>query len=211
MPIKHACFISYCHGQGSVMRPFVEQLATALGDYLEPYLDQKVYVDSDRLKPGYRFNEALAEAICESLCMIVIYVPKYERHPYCGREFAAMELLESGRFQRMGQAVDRKRGMIIPIILRGASAVPERITAERHYADFSKYSTATTNFLTNPEYVSMIQKIVEVIYELYQAVEAAGVDICSDCREFQLPGEAPTWRPKGTLPTAPLPGCEATQ
>jgi hypothetical protein len=66
MPIKYSCFISYAHGQEELMRTFVDELKDALKSSLEPYLDEEVYIDEERLRPGFRFNEALARAICEA-------------------------------------------------------------------------------------------------------------------------------------------------
>jgi len=74
---KYGCFISYCHGQYDLTRRFVEQLVSALQSSLEPYFDSGncVFIDKDRLQPGYKFNEALGEAVCKSICMIVVCCP----------------------------------------------------------------------------------------------------------------------------------------
>src|SRR4051812_35751103 len=119
MPFKYACFISYCHGQGELMRRFIDELTRALKNCIDPYLDEEVYIDQERLQPGFSYNEALAMAICQSLCMIVVYVPKYERHPYCLREFRAMEILEERRFRLLSEQSRRHRRMIIPVLFRG--------------------------------------------------------------------------------------------
>src|SRR3954447_18759174 len=103
MAFKYSCFISYCHGQEELMKGFMDQLKRALKAELEPLLDEEVYIDDERLKPGSLYNEALASAICESICMIVVYSPRYERHEYCRREFAAMESLEQPRKQMLGR------------------------------------------------------------------------------------------------------------
>src|SRR5215510_8791933 len=91
MPFKYSCFISYCHGKEDLVRTFIEELKKALKRHLDAYLDEGVYIDEERLRGGDLYNEKLAEAICQSVCMIVVYMPKYERHPYCLREYAAME------------------------------------------------------------------------------------------------------------------------
>src|SRR6185436_9660597 len=99
---------------------------TALGAELEALMDEQIYVDEDRLKPGYKFNEKLASAICQSVCMIVVYSPRYAQHDYCVREFEGMELLEQRRHQLLGTAADQGKGFIIPIVLRGGDP-PARI------------------------------------------------------------------------------------
>src|SRR6185503_15991751 len=105
MPFKYACFISYPHGQHIVMKPFIEQLTEMLKGFLEIYMEEEVYKDDERLKPGYKFNESLAEAICQSVCMIVVYSPIYENRTYCLREYATMEKIEEDRFKLIGQAL----------------------------------------------------------------------------------------------------------
>ena len=63
MPFKYACFINYCHSQGDLIKPVVEQLAKAFNDYLEPFFNFEeghyVYYDQERLKPGYLFYEPI--------------------------------------------------------------------------------------------------------------------------------------------------------
>src|SRR5215208_4194003 len=116
MKFKYSCFISYCHGRKDLTKTFIDQLKETLESYLEPWLDEEVYIDEDRLLPGYRYNEALAKAICQSICMIVVYTPKYERHSYCRREFAAMERIERSRKELLDNRADAEVGMIIPVI-----------------------------------------------------------------------------------------------
>jgi len=132
MPFKYACFISYCHGKEVLVKTFIEELKKALKSHIDPYLDEDVCVDEGRLRGGDFYNERIAEAICQSICMIVVYTPKYERHSYCIREYAAMELLEERRL-RLVEPVGPKRGLIIPIIFRGEEDLPLKIKDQRHY------------------------------------------------------------------------------
>lgn len=185
MPLQYSCFISYCHGEGELMRRFIEDLTTALKSYLEPFFDEKIYIDEERLEPGYFYNETLATALCQSVCMIVVYVPKYERHSYCLREFEAMERIELRRKQvtKLG----RDKGMIIPIILRGSP--PEKIRSRRQMIDFSKYTTVSPKISRNKAYVEKIDKAAKSIYALFQELKSGGQDVCSNCDEFALPTE----------------------
>lgn len=198
MALKYACFISYCHGQYDLVKGFMDQLKAALKSELEPLLDEEVYIDEERLKPGFKYNEALAKAICQSICMIVVYSPKYTRHEYCVREFEGMEKLEQQRLQLLGAGADDERGFIIPIVLRGSDEVPERITRKRHYANFSRFSLASPDIVRNPEYVEEIRKIADVIYEWYKAFNGASADPCTLCTGFKLPhaSEVVAWRPQ---------------
>jgi hypothetical protein len=206
MPIKYSCFVSYCHGQHEVINGFVTQLKQALKSYLELYLDEEVYIDEERLKPGYQFNEELSKAICQSVCMIVVYSPTYEKHSYCLREFAAMEYLENARWSLLGSS--DKPGLIIPIILRGKDDLPPRIKSCTHYSDFSQFTLATTRLSKNPKYVKEIEKIVDVIYEHYKTFSNPNVDVCSVCESFEIPPEEDVlpWREQQKFSVSPFPG-----
>jgi hypothetical protein len=127
--------------------------------------------------------------------MIVVYSPRYERHLYCRREFAGMENLEQTRRQILGQ-VAPPRGFIIPVIFRGEADLPTRLTQDRHYADFSQFTLATTDISRHPQYAIAIREIAQVIYEHYTAFETAGADACAPCAAFVLPdaNAAPPWR-----------------
>ena len=204
MPFKYACFISYPGTQGQMMKAFIDELKQALRDCIDPYLDEQVYIDKEQLAGGDHFNEALAEAICQSLCMVVVYVPKYERHEYCRREYRAMELLEQQRAAICGRERLGNRGMIIPIILRGDGDLPDRIKKHVHYCNFTKYTTASQNIRNNVDCVAQLEAVAQNVYELYQAFE--GLEVCNDCNTFALPSpaDAPPWRP--APPISPLPG-----
>jgi hypothetical protein len=187
MAFRHSCFISYCHGEGELIRPFIEQLRTALDSCLEPYLDEKVFLDADRMRPGYRFNESLGRALCESVAMIMVYVPKYEKHHYCMREFSAMERIERNRMALVGPQA-RGMGLIIPVVLRGQTEyLPAWIREHRHFCDFSRFTTASRNIRSNVEHARKVDNIAFYVFELYQLFQSAQIDPCRDCESFQLP------------------------
>ena len=196
MPLKYSCFISYCHGQGNLMKSFIDQLKKALEDYLEPWLDEKVFIDEDRLQPGYHYNDVFANAICQSICMIVVYSPKYERHSYCLREYQAMESIEKKRLELLGDKSFPGQGMIIPIIFRGEKEdIPLKFENCIHYSDFSKFTLASVDINTNPEFIIQIEKIAKYIYKCYKNLNEQ-TDICSECNSFKLPTdeEIQPWR-----------------
>lgn len=195
MRFQHACFISYCHGQNELVSSFVAQFVKALQDELDAVMDEKVYIDVERLRPGYAYNDELRFAICRSACMVVIYSPKYELHPYCGREYEAMERLEAKRLALLG-ASGPERSLIIPVVLRGANSLPPRIAGRRQYVDFSRFSLATPELARNPEYIDKIRQIAEVVQAHCEAFDGAGGDPCAACGEFQLPSaaEVAPWR-----------------
>ena len=193
---KYACFISYSHGEQELVKGFIDQFKAALKAYLEPWMEEEVYVDVDRLKAGFKYNKALAQAICQSVCMVVVYSPVYERRAYCGREYEAMERLETMRLARLaGPGV--AKGLIIPVVLRGFAQLPERIQCSRQALDFSKFTLATKEMSRNPDFVAHIEEIATQIHTHFNAFSAAGNDLCEGCQAFILPaeGEVKPWRP----------------
>jgi hypothetical protein len=187
MPFKYSCFISYCHGQHELMQQFIKELTDALKNYIEPYLGEPVFIDEERLKPGYLFNPALAEALCQSVCMIVVYSPTYEDRPYCLREYAAMEELQERRFRMMGRTIG-ERGMIIPIVFRGEEFIPPKLKGHIHYADFSRFTLAETGIKNSPPYINKIEDIARHIRRLYDDLNGLAADPCEDCGSFVIPG-----------------------
>lgn len=208
MAFKYVCFISYPHSKSTMMKEFVDELKQALIDELDPIFDEEVYIDKERLAGGDHFNEALAQALCQSFCMVVVYVPKYEKHSYCLQEYRAMELLEGKRMELAGKSRPTKYGMIVPIVLRGVEDVPEDIKKSIHYLDFSKYTTASANIRKNEEYVAQIGMLAKNIRELYRLFEK--LDPCKECDEFALPdaNSIKPLRAAGNSPTNPFPGRE---
>jgi hypothetical protein len=215
MAFKYPCFISYCHPNGNLMGRFISEFTTALKDCLDAYFDEEVFLDKERLRPGYLYNEALAEAICQSVCMVVVYVPRYERHSYCLREYAAMESLESKRISLLRDrpgVVGAKFGLIIPIIFRGEDDIPPLIGNQRHYCSFSRFTTANPDVGLN--YSKEIEEIAKYIHDLrkmFSGLEEEGEDPYSGCESFRLPTEKEVrpWRSGEKLGiVAPFPGRE---
>jgi hypothetical protein len=185
MCIKWACFISYPHAQGDLVKNFTKQLRTALENEIGTCFPKGVgvYMDELRLEPGFDWHQALTMAICESVCMIVVFVPVYEEKIYCLREFAAMEHIEEKRKKKLGGKYDATRRMILPIILRGdPDDLPLKIS-DIHYSDFSQFTLATLNITTNVEYTETIRKITAGIFRLYRDIRY----LKHDCSSFRAP------------------------
>jgi hypothetical protein len=192
MAIRYGCFFSYAHGRHDLMNRFKTTLADALRCYLEPYFDNEdeLFVDSDQLGGGDDLDRKIARAMCESVCMILIYTPKYEAHAYTRREYAAMQLLEKER----SNWYDMPSHLIIPVIMtQHPHRLPRQITDSSLYVDFSRFTMATADLKSNPDFLPDIDKIVKRIathYQYQKTYTPAG----HDCNQFRLPEVPPEWR-----------------
>lgn len=193
MSIRYGCFLSYAHGQHAYMSRFKDDLVDALKCYLEPHFDNEteLFVDSEQLGGGDELDRRIALALCQSVCMIVIYTPKYEAHAYTRREFAAMQQIEA---ERRGWYELPSR-LVIPVIMtRHPFSLPPQITEPGLYVDFSRYTLATGELKTNPDFLPDIRRIVDRITMHYHCLRGA-IPPGHDCKQFVLPADAPEWRP----------------
>jgi len=212
MPIRYSCFISYRHGQRKLAERIINDLTEALASELEVWVnnDEEVYVDRDRLKGGDFYNESLAEALCESVCMIMIFTPNYfsPEHTFCAREYKAMEKLEEQRFQAMGGRAENKRGLIIPIVFRGEECLPKEIKERRQYYNFDEFLLSDTEIFRHPQYAPKIREIAEIIGNHYRRLRPVLQDPKHDCKKFTLPSEdeIKQWLESAQGATSPFPG-----
>lgn len=192
MAIRYGCFFSYAHGRHALMKQFKASLADALRCYLEPYFDHEdeLFIDSEQLGGGDDLDRKIARALCESVCMILIYTPKYEAHGYTRREHAAMQLLEAER----SKWYPLPSHLIIPVIMtRHPASLPQQIQDSHFYVDFSHYTMATTDLKSNPEFLPDIDKMVKRI-AVHYAYQKKHTPSDHDCNHFVLPAVPPAWR-----------------
>ncbi|HAT30514.1 MAG TPA: TIR domain containing protein [Janthinobacterium sp.] len=192
MKIRYGCFFSYAHGHYAYMSKFKNDLVEALQCYLEPHFDTEdvLFVDSEQLGGGDDLDGRIARALCESVCMIVLYTPKYEAHAYTRREFAAMQLIENER----KAWYTLPSHLIIPVIMtRHPAGLPLQISAPGMYVDFSGYTLASCDLKANPDYLPDIAKIVQRIAKHYHLLKNS-TPHSHDCGCFVMPDIPPEWR-----------------
>lgn len=186
MPFEHACFISYCHDDGIVMRGLMKQVEDGLNSALGLFIKgKKVYTD-EKLQPGDDFEKKLAKAICQSVCLIPIYTPSYEESDFCLREFALMEEIEEKRMRVLNKKITHDERMIIPIIIRGKNDLPSKIS-NIHYCDCTSMSLSDfiCDISKNEAFLNKLGDIAEAIHRRYKDLE--GIDACEICKSVELP------------------------
>ena len=153
-------------------------------------MNEQVFLDTARLQGAQFYNEALASAICQSVCMVVFYTPTYFElnSTYCAREFKAMEEIEARRRQALGIAAGAN-GLIIPIIFRGWDIVPDEIKLTRQCYNFEQYNfTSRRRLSQQTEPRAVIRQIARYIFDRHRELVAAGV-IPDGCQNYVLPAE----------------------
>ena len=200
MAIRYGCFFSYAHGRHELMQHFKATLADALRCYLEPYFDDEgeLFVDTEQLGGGDDLDRKIARAMSESVCMIMIYTPKYEAHAYTRREYAAMRLIEAERSKWYALPSH----LIIPVIMtHHPESLPSQITESTFYVDFSRFTMATADLKSNPDFLPDIDRMVRRIVTHYQ-YQKKYMPPGHDCNQFMLPDVPPAWRelPNPTFP-----------
>lgn len=209
MPLRNACFISFRHGQHELTQRFVSEFHDGLCSELETYLGGGVtaFLDQDRLQGGDLFNEAIAQHLWESSCLVMVYTPSYFdlTHTYCAREYKAMEGLEQTRLPLLGDGIDRTHGLIIPVIFRGGRHLPSEIRDSRHCYDFSEFLLTDQPLSKHAKYAGALRQMAEYIAERYRALSAAVRD---DCGNFRLPPATNIrdWLEEVVYTPMPLPG-----
>jgi len=199
MAIRYGCFFSYAHGRHELMQRFKTTLADALRCYLEPYFDNEdeLFVDVEQLGGGDDLDRKIARAMCESVCMVLIYTPKYEAHAYTRREYAAMRQLEAER----SKWYSLPSRLIIPVIMtQHPDGLPPQIT-DSFYVDFSRYTMATADLKSNPDFLPDIDRMVKRIVTHYHYQKKC-MPPGYDCNQFVLPDVPHPWResPDPTFP-----------
>jgi hypothetical protein len=197
MPLKYSCFISFRHGDRtlptdtSLLEAIAIQLKEALSSEIQAYTTKDVYVDWERLKGGDFYNQAIATALCESACMVMVYMPTYfdEHKTFCAREYKAMEGLETERLKLLGLSVS-EHGLIIPIVFRGMKFLPSEIKTQRAYHDFQSFQLGERRMSRNKKFIPKIREISEYIYDRCRDLESLSADPCQECNNFSLPDEA---------------------
>jgi hypothetical protein len=101
-----------------------------------------------------------------------------------------MQLIEAER----RNSDTRPSHLNIPVIMtRHPLSLPPQITSGM-YVDFSRYTLATGDLKTNPDFLPDIDKIVQRIVAHYHYLKYC-IPAGHDCASFELPPIPPPWRP----------------
>lgn len=207
MPFQYSCFISYRHTTQYKGKSFTQRIVEDLKAELELRVAHEVFRDTERLRGAEFYQEALATALCRSVCMVVLFWPTYfsEQHTFCAREFKAMEQLEQERLRALEDQAERQNGLIVVIALRDFRLIPAEIRQNRLCKDFESY-TLKPNMRRDPGFQQDVLEISRYIADRVRLFERLRYQ-SRDCAEFRLPAEQDVlpWIREVAAPFAPLP------
>ena len=187
----HACFISYRHpaSKGNREEKLIAHVVKAITDHVELYTHEHVvYFDEKRLVPGYQYDERLADAICRSACMVIVYWPAYLESDYCRKEIEAMLEIEEQRRRHLGDELHGCR-LFIPVILRGnLKELPEKVRYKWKYLFYTAQATKPNFNIGDDESTSNdLFRVAEYIKDLCDKMKGAGDALFGKCQDYLFP------------------------
>ena len=183
MSLKYACFLSYRRIKSRAYKKIVEEVYEQLKDELSFILEleKPVYCPDSLWLQGEDSVEEpcdVAKALCESACMVLLYVPEYFKTKYCGQEYITMEKLEEERVKLFKSPFEQKQRLIIPLILRGSNNLPDEIRINRECFYMDHVSTSVVDRNTTI-------RLAEYISERYEAFQREFLEKQNfDCDNF---------------------------
>jgi hypothetical protein len=188
MAFKCACFISYPHNAGKSVDKFVARLKEELQDRFAQFVTDPIVTDHD-FPTGANFNKAIAQKICESACLLVVYMPVYQRKPFCIQEYTAMERLEAERYRALQQDLSGQFGMILPLVYTGEeNKIPNWISEHINYKNISQFTLADpVAVFDQQDFQAWLLKIANMVDSLYNVFQASPNNPCLICGTYSLP------------------------
>jgi hypothetical protein len=207
----HACFVSYRHPArpGGLEEKLLRHVVDAIQDHIELYTHKhEVYVDRPRLVPGYQYDERLAQAICRSACMVVVYWPSYLESDYCLKEIRTMLEIERKRRSVLGNDLHGCR-LFIPVILRGTvQDLPSDLHLGCQYLDYKAQAIRPNFNIGDDETMSaQLDAIAEYVKSLCDKMKTVEDVLFKDCDTFTFPQNISAATGNLSVPaTQPFPG-----
>jgi hypothetical protein len=205
MPFKCACFISYPHNAGKSVDKFVTRLKEELQDKFAQFVTDPIVTDHD-FPTGAHFHQVIAQQICQSACLIVVYMPVYQRKAFCIQEYTAMQRLEAQRYDALAAKPSIPIGMILPIVYTGEEAkIPKWISGQINYRNISKFTISDPlSVFDDEDFKTWLVQMANLVDSLYNTFQAANANPCHPCGTYALPAETdPDVIAKLNVPTAP--------
>lgn len=199
---RYACYISFPTPADELVWEAAQDIRNCLRKELGAAIaDNVIYMDNDRIQNDLE----AAAALCESACMLMVYTQRYfdARHPFCAREFRAMQLLENIRLRALGIDLSEQHSLIVPVALRGTNSIPHAISAQRRVYNFeSHYVVEASVRNRNKEFKTSVKQIADHVANHWYLLQDKIPNPCGNCPEFRFPAEQDildiltNWKPR---------------
>lgn len=184
MPLNYSAFISYTTGWTKEYEDLIDAIQRRLEQALQFYVRDPLWRYDKDEAPGAQTHATLREVMCQSACMVVLYVPSYEFSDTCVWEFVAMEHIEGTRLEVLTPPLNPAYRMVIPIILKKRKEDLPKWISSRNYVDLTKYVTPDKTLikaLDDERCSAEMEKIAEAIGEVTRRMLILQADPCVDC------------------------------
>jgi hypothetical protein len=191
------CFISWPHTINPDITESARNLKVAILERLAAVFPAPaVFLDESVMAGGDDWEKKLKHGLCKSVAMVAVCAPIYyhPQHLWCGREWAAMQLLSNCRLN------DADYTNIIPVIVRKSTPLPTAVSRIQHI-DISNVMLQGRRYYKNREFREKIEQIVDRVREI--AMRIGNNKIKANCEGFNFPAEsafADYVTPQPTLP-----------
>jgi hypothetical protein len=199
---EYSAFISYRNGvksqellsitdeKDNLLDNFAKQLYNLLLSELGQQVDtEKIFLDQIYLKQGDNFVIKIGNALCGSLCYVVIFTRNYlsKKKLFCAAELMGMLALEEKRFEKLGVTKPSK-SFIFTIPLGNPELVPnvlKNTIYKKH--DFTSFTLAPEDeLLKNKNYTLAIRELAQEIGGFYSSLEDDTENVLNICNDFSI-------------------------
>jgi hypothetical protein len=180
---EHHCFISWPHTQDDDLTDLALTVQAVIQRKLAASFARPAVFLDKQIQGGDVWQNRIRRALCRSVSMVAICAPVYYHpdHEWCGREWAAMEMISDLRLR----GKDFKT--IIPLMYKVSNPLPPAVS-NIQYIDVSRVFLLGRRYYNLTEFRAKIQQIVTSIEKI--AEELWRSQTRADCEAFQIPPSA---------------------
>ena len=182
---KYPVFISWPHKIRDRGAEIVRELAKGLENRFRDDGGAEVFLDTERIKPSYVWNETLRISLCRSAVTIVFLLRTYFLSEFCCTEWAITEDLA-----RLRVRPDKHRVPIIPVLLAKNVPLPREVGEIQFDDDFQELLVYGRDPTTHDKWNALVESIAQQVFELIE-------DVCETERDWHAEEDlATTAKPK---------------
>lgn len=158
---KFHVFVSWPHSIQRRGREIVEQLARGLEDRFRNHGGGEVFLDLERVKPGFKLSELIRRSLCRTGVGLFILVPSFFESEYCKTEWHIVESLQDGRLPEDAPHAT----CMVPMLLKTGIKLPEEMKDILRDDSMVKVLAYGGPPHEHPEWEPLIDRLVERIEE----------------------------------------------